>query len=154
MAGSLWRWQKTGTPTKWIVRRGPWAKDVKLEAQQSLWDGEKKSSNQLNVKVPGDKKELIKVLQRTAPVYEWRTDNKTGARKMERKIGANFGWEVCYEIAFTSGRLTVTKKLDFARPDGAAAGTYQYRLWKREVEGVWDAKYRLHREQMPAGSCL
>jgi hypothetical protein len=34
-------------------------------------------------------------------------------------------WEACYEIAFSDGRLSVTRKLDFARPDGAAAGPYQ-----------------------------
>jgi hypothetical protein len=141
---------ENGHTYKWIVRRGPFAKDVKLEAQQTLWDGEKKSSNQLNVKVPGDKKELIK-LQRTAPVFAWVEDAKTGTKQL-KGTAQHYEWEVCYEIAFTSGRLTVTKKLDFARPDGAAAGPYQYRLWKREVEGVWDAKYRLHRDKCLRGT--
>jgi hypothetical protein len=139
-----------GHTYKWIVRRGPFAKEVKLEAQQSLWDGEKKSSNHLNVKVPGDKKELIK-LQRTAPKYVWRTDRNRGTRQLSRDRTTNFGWESCFEMAFVNGRLSVTRKLDFARPDGAAAGPYQYRLWKREVEGVWDAKYRLHREKCQRG---
>ncbi len=136
---------------KWIVRRGPFAKEVKLEARQFAWDGQKKSSNQLDVKVPPDKTEVVNRPKQTAPVYEWKTNNKTGWRRLQR-TGSNFEWEVYFEMAFTNGRLTVTKELDFDRPDGAKPGPRQLRRWKREVEGVWDAKYRLHREKCRRGA--
>jgi hypothetical protein len=143
---------ENGHTYKWIVRRGPFAKEVKLEAQQSLWDGEKKSSNQLNVKVPPDKTDPPVKVNRTAPVYEWRTKRNSSKKELVRDPTSNYGWEACFEMAFTNGRLSVTRKVDFDRPDGARPSPTQFRRWKREVEGVWDAKYRLHRKNCQRGT--
>jgi hypothetical protein len=140
---------------KWLVVRGPWSREVKLEARQSSWNGVQKSSNALEVKVPGDKMEPVvreqtawvwvqaehpdgqPVIEAEKPVYEF--DPRSRAR-----------WNVHFEMEVKSGKFTVTKKLHFIPTNGAVLTKSKKRSWKRQIEGIWN-KYKLHRKDCKRG---
>lgn len=123
----------------WISRRGPYAKDVKIKARQDLLPGLKESSNELELKAPANAKET-KIGARSTPKYV--QDPLTHAWVPN---GQNYGWNYGYDIELHPGELVITRKVDFQVMPGASASARKKRRWKREIEGIWDRKFKLHR---------
>jgi len=141
---------------KWVILRGPWSRDVKLEARQNVWNGVRKSSNAIEVKVPGDAVKPV-VREETAWVYKAKED---GAGKLVldaagKKIYVHdprswAQWNVHFEMEVKSGKFTVTKKVHFISAGGAVVTKSKKRSWKRHIEGVWN-QYKLHRKNCKRG---
>jgi hypothetical protein len=65
--------------------------------------------------------------------------------------GQSYAWEMVYNIEIAEGLLIVSRKIDFASQNGGAASDKYKRKWKREIEKVWDKKYKLHRKDCKRG---
>jgi len=128
---------------KWLARRGPYQKTVKLEAKAAGIGGPKKSSNELEVKAPTDTKETIGPTTRTTPKFV--KQNIPGIGQTWVNSGTNYGWNLCYEIKLEKGQVIVTKKIDFDPQVGASATKKKKSKWKKQIENIWDNKFKLHR---------
>lgn len=136
---------------KWRVRRGPYRKTVKWKLETLGIGAPKKSDNELTIKTAAKAKEKIGPKQRLTPVYE---KKKLAGVKTWVKTTRNYGWEMCYEIEIDVGVLIVTRKVDFNFKKGASASKKKKRKWKKEIERIWDKKYKIHRKDCNRGdSC-
>ena len=119
---------------------------VPARAVQLTLQGPRNSSNALEFRAPNPAKQLIGPSEMTAPQY---TDEEE--RGVFTPNGAYFGWDCCYELEIWQGRLWVRRKIDFnaRRGSGGLPGfgpsPAAWRMWKREIESVWDHRFYLHR---------
>lgn len=110
-------------------------------AVQATLKGPRASSNALEFRAPTPAKQLIGPYEMTAPQYVDPTE--TGNYEAN---GEYFGWDVCYELEITQGRLWVRRKLDFNVRTGRFNPTpASWRGWKQQIEAVWDHRFYLHR---------
>jgi hypothetical protein len=140
---------------KWKVRRGPQQKDVKLTAKVSGIGGPKQSSNQLKVKGVADAKEMFSE-SRTAYGMVWAHTPGYGWSWLGKKV---YGWDCTYERKIEEGVLVITKKIQFAPKPHVVTkkrpGTLTSKKrtqWKRQIESIWDRKYKLHRKNCKRGA--
>jgi len=138
---------------KWVSRRFRWEKEVKLTAEQMFFKGVR-DSGQLTLKTAPDAKQLVGPFQRLTPQFVKQTvagattwvPNKDALGKTK-----NYGWEVCYEAEIKSGHFTVTRKIDFNGIGGASASNKQKKKWKKEIESIWNKKFKIHRKNCKRG---
>jgi hypothetical protein len=91
---------------------------------------------------------MVGPFQRLTPQY---VQQNIGGSLVWVPTGANYGWEVCYEIELKEGELVITRKIDFQLMGGATLTAKKKRNWKREIETVWNRKFKLHREKCKRG---
>jgi hypothetical protein len=127
---------------KWISRRSRYEKTVKVVGEQVQFKGIK-GTGSLEIKTAPDAKELIGPFERTTPRY---TEQVVMGMNMWLPDGAMYGWEVCYECEIRAGRFFVTRKVSFALQPGAGFSAKNQRKWKREIESIWDSKFKMHRK--------
>lgn len=146
----------------WISRRGPWREEVKLEAKASGYGKAVRTAPLIKMKSVANVAEEIISAQRTTPQYKKFQMPKIvlDASGMPTVVmedvwlptGVNYGWDMTYGIGIAKGVLTVRKKIDFDPKGGARATSYRKLLWKKEIEAIWDQKWRLHRKNCKRGS--
>lgn len=129
----------------WISRWRPgfhFKEKIPAHAAQGTLAGALKSVNGLEFRnPPAVGKQRIGPFERTTPKYDWDED-----RKAWLKTGEFYGWDVCYELEVSGGRVFLRRKLDFNLGPGlAAVKPSTWRQWKQEVESVWDHKFYFHR---------
>lgn len=130
----------------WISRRtSNFAVKVPAVAVQHSALGVERSAEALTFKSVADAKELIPW---TASAVQFRLNPDLGEYEYTGKL---FGWEVCYQIEAKSGALVVTRKMDFDNRTGRPISPRTWRAWRREIEGVWDRKFFLHRKYCKRG---
>jgi hypothetical protein len=142
---------------RWLVTRGPWSRDVRLTAEQMLWDGVQKSRNEIEVKTIPDSKKPISRKQ-WAWVYV-KKKNDAGEAELDpagdpiyehdQKSWAE--WDVTFEMEVRSGKFTVTKKVQLVPVGGATVSSSEERRWKRQIEGIWN-RFKLHRVSCERGN--
>lgn len=132
----------------WTVVRGPYKKTVRVRGRQSLLKGKEVTDTALEIKTPEAARQMIGPFQRLTPQY---VQHNIGGRLVWLPTGVNYGWEVCYEIELKEGELVVTRKIDFQLIGGATLTPKKKRQWKREIETVWNRKFKLHREKCKRG---
>jgi hypothetical protein len=125
---------------EWITRRGYFEQKLEPVAQQTSYKGVK-VSNELKLKTAPDANEL-KLYTVTTPQY---LEQDVDGFMIFCATGANYEWPVGYEIAIKDGRFSVTRKIDFKLIDGAKPSDRTKRSWKKEIEAVWNRKFKLHR---------
>jgi hypothetical protein len=136
---------------RWVTRRGPYKKEVKVAGLQEAFKGQQNTSKELLLKAPEPiAKEKIGPKQVRTPVYTEST--VLGKKRWIKDLKRVYGWEVCYEIELKTGELMVTRLIDFELQAGAKAPKQLKRLWKKEIENVWDRKFRLHRSKCKRGN--
>lgn len=140
---------------KWLARRGPHVQTVKLKGKVAALGGPKESSNQLEVKGVADVKEIF-TEQRTAHGMQWFTIPGIGGMWMPT---ANYGWDVTYERKIEKGVVWITKKVLFVprvhvttKKSPPVITNKMRDRWKREIESVWDRRFKLHRTGCKRGS--
>lgn len=131
----------------WIVRRGAHQKVVKWKLEV-VGVGAPKQSNELEIKTAEPATELVGPKQRSTPQYE---KHMVGTTKTWVPSGKTYGWQMAYNIEIAEGILIVSRKLDFASKNGGAASDKNKRKWKKEIERIWDKKFKLHRTQCKRG---
>jgi hypothetical protein len=131
----------------WATRRGRFEKIVNLTAEQKHFKGEVFSSNDLEIQAAPDAKERIHRQQLT-PQY---TQQVVGGTPTWVKTTVNYGWDVCFDIEIKDGRFAVTRLIDFKYVVGASASSKQKKRWKKEIEEVWDKKFKIHRKNCQRG---
>jgi len=149
---------------KWITRRGPWRKEVKLQLEASGYGKAVKSSNLLKIKTVDDVPQEIISRQRTTPQFKKYTIPAPGWYSLAGQsfnipkagdywlpTGVNYGWDMTYGIEIKKGMLIVTKKVDFDLKDGAQLTSIEKIKWKFEIESIWDLKWKLHRKKCLRG---
>jgi hypothetical protein len=142
---------------KWISRRGAWTKTVELTALQKVLKGHKKSSNKLKMKAVGDvPTEIVGPNTRVTPQYTqvikpWWNVLLLRPRKVWAPTGANYSWNYYYELMIKKGELIVTRKVNFDKLPGANPSKGQLKQWAREIENIWDRKFKIHRAQCKRG---
>lgn len=124
----------------WVVRRGAYQKTVKWKLDVVGVGAPKKSDNELEIKTAEPVSEMVGPKSRTTPQYEWDDDTQEWV-----PTGDHYGWEMAYNVEITEGLLIVSRRIDFASKNGGAASEKMKRRWKREIEKVWDKKFKLHR---------
>ncbi|ATB41053.1 hypothetical protein CYFUS_006515 [Cystobacter fuscus] len=132
----------------WIVVRGPYKKTVRARARQSLLKGKEITNQTLEIKAPEAFRQMVGPFQRLTPQY---VRQNIGGSLVWTPTGVNYGWEVCYEIELKEGELVITRKIDFQLIGGATLSAKKKRNWKREIETVWNRKFKLHREKCKRG---
>lgn len=133
---------------KWLVRRGPWEKTVNLLAEQDRVDkGVKRSPKTMMVRSVEDVKELIGPKNRTAPRYKLSDYSDDW-----EPTGEYFEWEYCYSIEVKDGQLIITRRIDFdTQPAGWRPTRRQMKNWRRQIEKVWNRRFKIHREDCGRG---
>jgi len=140
------------TDAVWISRRGKYRQDVQLEVKASGYGKAVKTPQKMKVKAVDDVAEEIISEQRTTPKFVQIDVPFLGPTWLPS--GTNYGWDMTYAMRIKRGSLIVTKKVDFDLQPGARATSLRKRRWKREIESIWDKKWRLHRENCKRGdSC-
>ncbi len=138
---------------KWIARRGRFAKEVKLTAEQLFFKGTR-DSNLLTLKTAPDAKELIGPNNVKTPQFIQSVVNgaKTWvANKNAAGQVVNYGWEVCYQAEIKNGIFTITRKVNFKLIGDASASNKQKKRWKNEIEEVWNKQFKIHRKDCKRG---
>jgi hypothetical protein len=125
---------------KWVVRRGPYEKEVKLFGRQNTFKGVEKTSADLVVKGVADAKELVGPKMMSTPRFE-EDENHAWVYSGKRP----WSWEICYELEIQEGIFTVTRKIDFELVEGASPTPTMLSQWKAEIQRVWNGKFRAHR---------
>ena len=129
---------------RWVTRRGPYQKEVKVTARQELFKGQQTSSKDLLLKAPEPvAKQLVGPKTIQTPKFVKKVI--LGKQKWVKDTTTYYAWEACYDIELKTGELVVTRKVDFDLQPGALSTAQRRRAWKKEVERVWDNRYRLHR---------
>jgi hypothetical protein len=131
---------------KWIVRRGPYQKEVKLFGRQNTFKGVEKTSADLVVKGVADAKELVGPKMMSTPKFK---QDHLGTWVYARE--APWNWEVCYELEINDGIFTVTRKVDFELLEGASPTPTVLSQWKSEIQRVWNGKFKAHRKDCKRG---
>ncbi len=131
---------------KWRTLRGPYKAEVKWHFQVVGLGGPLRSSNDLEVKTAENASEVV-TGNRTTPAYV--QTNVPGVGTTWAPNGSNYGWEYAYGIEIKDGALIVTRKVNFS---GHSASGKQKRRWKREIEEIWDRKFKLHRDNCKRGN--
>lgn len=131
----------------WIVVRGRYKKAVSAKAFQEIYEG-KESSGSMEIKtVEAGKEPITKV--RVAPQY---TAQNVAGHQVFLPSGYNFlPWTARYDIEIKDGELVVMRKIDFQLRNGARLTAKKKRAWKREIEAVWNRKWKIHRNQCKRG---
>jgi hypothetical protein len=146
------RMQSENVDFRWIVRRGPYRKTVKLEGKASGYGKAVRSSNKLLVNTVVDVSEEKFSESRTTPKYVQK--NIPGKGLIWVKTTTNYGWDVTYGIGIKRGVLRVRKMVKFELKNGAQLTSVRKRAWAREIHRVWDKKWKLHRKKCKRGdSC-
>lgn len=138
---------------KWIARRGKFAKDVKITAEQGSYKGTR-DSNDLTLKTAPDVQQLVGPFQRLTPqfVQQLVGGAKTWVPNLDAHGNAvNYGWQVCYQAQIKDGQFTITRKIDFKPMGGASASNKKKKKWKNEIEQVWNKKFKIHRTDCKRG---
>jgi hypothetical protein len=125
----------------WISRRGPYVKKVKAKARQEVLGGVAESSNELELKAPENAKDTV-IGDRSTPKYK-----KHPVTHQLVPSGGFYGWPFGYDIELHPGELVITRKVDFVVMPGASANSRKKRRWKREIQDIWDQKFKLHRSK-------
>ncbi|HTV19235.1 MAG TPA: DUF4150 domain-containing protein [Polyangiaceae bacterium] len=133
---------------EWISVQQKWAKAIDVAGEQQAYDGAKRS-NEMKMRTLQDAKETIKpAAARLAPIYEEVVINGVKTGRFQKTAG-NYGIRPAYDIEIRSGLLVVTGKIAFdtwnALRPGARPTEADLRAWKREIEEIWDGKWKLHR---------
>ena len=138
---------------EWISVQQKWAKAIDVAGEQLLYDGVKRSNEKM--RTLQDAKETIKPsAPRLAPAYEMEVIDgvKTGRYV---KTPRSYGIRPAYDIEIRSGILFITGKIVFdtwnALRPGARPTDADLRAWKREIEKIWDGKWKLHRVDCQRG---
>lgn len=126
---------------RWGIRRGTYRPQSALGLRAT------------GLGLPCDSTEDLRIVT-AEPASEVVIDNRSTPRYVQSTTptgtvwapdGANYEWEYGYEIKIDNGELVITRKIDFDRKNGARAPNKRKREWKREIEQIWDRKYKLHR---------
>lgn len=131
----------------WMARRGPYQKVVKWKLEV-VGVGAPKVSNELEIKTAEAATEMVGPKQRTTPQYK---KTKVGATEVWAPSTSNYGWEMAYNIEIAEGLVIVSRKLDFASQKGGSASDKNKRKWKKEIEKIWDKRFKLHRTSCKRG---
>jgi hypothetical protein len=132
----------------WISKRYWWEKTVKLTAEQPLYKGKKFSENDVTIKTIPDAKETKGPFTRSTPQY---VQALVGGVASWVPSGSNYGWDVCYDLEIKSGAFSVTRHLQFNLVGGAKATDKRKQAWKKEIESIWDRKFKIHRKDCKRG---
>jgi hypothetical protein len=130
------------------VTRGPPAPKVELQLRHRNADGNEVRSAPLEVKlIPDVAKVTVGPARRTAPKYV--RDRGTGQYAPD---GTHFGWQYYFELTIADGEVRIWRPVEFAPRGGLAPQAHPFvptafhnRLWKTEIEGVWDGVFLFHR---------
>lgn len=133
---------------RWRIRRGPYRREVTLGLRATGLGSPCETSAGLRVVTAEPDSEVV-IDNRSTPRYV-QTATPTGT--VWAPDGANYGWQYGYEIKIADGELVITRKLDFDLRGGARATGKRKRAWKREIEQIWDRKFKLHRTGCDRGS--
>lgn len=136
---------------RWVTRRGPYKKEVKATGRQRELEGQETTTEDLLLKAPEPGvKELIGPKNIRTPAY---VSAVIGGKPVWKKHPSKvYGWEACYFIELKAGSLCVTRRVDFDAQPGAHPTRRIRRMWQREIENVWDAKFRIHRSRCKRGN--
>ena len=137
---------------KWIARRGKFQKEVKVTAEQLFYKGTRES-NELTLKTAPDAKELKEetvsstkyVRRRVGGVDKWVPDRAPSGAII------NYRWDSCYEASIQDGIVTITHKIDFQLVGGAVLTEKKKKIWKKEIERVWNKQFKIHRTNCKRG---
>lgn len=144
----------------WISKRRPlYEPNVELLALQRAFKGEKETSNKLKMKTiekAGPEIPAGLPAQRAAPqfVRRWWAAFADFVGKPSwgwTRTGTVYGWEYCFDVEIKRGQLIASRKVDFKCIGGAVATSARKNAWRRQIEGVWDKKFKLHRENCKRG---
>lgn len=134
---------------EWIVYRGSYKKDTSAKAMQTWWDGKESTLPSLEIKTAVGAKERVSNV-RVAPQYTLQT---VGGVTSYQPSGANFlPWTGTYDIEIKDGELVVLRKIDFILRGGVRLTAKKKRAWKREIEAIWNRKFKIHRNQCKRGT--
>jgi hypothetical protein len=131
----------------WLSRwRHIYAVKVPAVGAQGTLKGPTDSANALEFQNPANlKSETITGLC-AAKVYQ--QDKNTGAWVYRYDLPFDYSFD--FEFAF--GRAYVRRKLDFVRGRGVApVAPAVWRIWKTQIEAVWDHKFYFHRVNCKRG---
>jgi hypothetical protein len=131
----------------WITVRGPYKKTVMARALQKELKGKESTNPNLELKSPAPTKERI-LGNRSAPRYE--IQNVMGVDQWGR-VAPDYGWEYGFDIEILDGELVVTRAVNFQLEAGVVLGAKRKRAWKREIERIWNRKFKLHRTKCKRG---
>lgn len=140
---------------EWLSRQGAWAREIDIAAEQQHYDGVKRS-NEVKMRTLQNAKETIKPsAPRLAPRYKELVVVKKRTGIYERLVGENYAIWPAYDIELRSGILIITGRVQFdtlnALRPGARPTAADLRAWKREIESIWDGKWKLHRVDCQRG---
>ncbi|HYI02170.1 PAAR-like domain-containing protein [Hyalangium sp.] len=131
----------------WITVRGPYKKTVMARGLQKELKGKEMTSPNLELKSPAPTQERI-LGNRTAPKYV--IMNVAGVDQWV-PAGTNYGWQYGFDIAIKDGELVVTRPVQFRLEAGVVLGPKRKRAWKRQIEAIWNRKFKLHRTKCKRG---
>ncbi len=134
---------------RWVVRRGPWEKTVNLLAEQEWVDkGVKRSPKAMMVRTAEDvAPEMVGPKIRTAIAHKL-SDYSDDWEPTE----TIYTWQYCYSIEVKDGQLIVTRRIDFdTEPASWKPTRRQLKNWKRQIEKVWNRRFKIHREDCARG---
>ena len=139
---------------EWLSVQHKWAKEIDVAAEQLQHDGVKRS-NEMKMRTLADTKETIKPsAPRLAPKYQELIVNEVKTGRF-MPTGDNYQIWPAYDIEIRSGVLIITGKIQFdtarALRPGARPTDADLRAWKREIEAIWDGKWKLHRVDCQRG---
>lgn len=132
---------------RWGTRRGRFEKVVKLTGEQKSFKGTVFSSNELEIKTAPDAKESITAHPLT-PKY---TQQVVAGVQTWVKTVVNYQLHIAYDVEIKDGRFSITRRIDFKYIGGASASNKQKNRWKKEIEKIWDKKFKIHRKDCCRG---
>ena len=133
----------------WVCKRGPWTAEVKLKANGTGAGGPKEGGNQLLVKTPADKAKETKGPAPMDSAQVIQTMDGAGNPMFNTQLVQ--AGEYCYDIEYKVGEVVVTRKLDFNLVGGAVLSNKNKKRIKRDIESVFDRKFRIHRNDCKRG---
>lgn len=148
---------------EWVTKHGTWRKaPVKLEAKAKGIGLPKRSSNVLEVEIPAAATVLVNEPNNTAKAIRGFKLPFT-SMAIGLPTGIEYGNPYGYDLSIRDGFVEIHCKIRIVNLGVAAAKlpTMEKR-WKAEIEGIWNRKWKEHREACkrgdacacPGGCCL
>jgi hypothetical protein len=132
----------------WRIRRGRYRKELKMKLKATGMGGPKDSSNECEIPIPDEAKQTVTGARSTPAFVE--VNLPDGSTNWQAN-GTNYGWGYGYDIEIRKGDIYVTHKINFT---GHVATLFQKYAWMREIQNVWDNKWKIHRVDCKRGdSC-
>lgn len=158
-----------------ITRNGPWKKKpTKLKVKAHGIGGVKESGNELEIEIPPET---------TVPVHVgWKANTVETMQKVvvPKRIlgipipftkktviqgsGQKVAWDYGYDLTIKQGVFQIHNRTALVPMPGVKLGKLRRakKAWKREIEGIWDRKWKEHRAacqrgdkcDCPGGCCI